>query len=535
MLSLNIVILVESNNELPKPRMPSSHLRFLHVRSLRTVVLVPSNKVHAIAQNEAASRGRSDLSSHGSAWRAARTLLKMLTNSLSCTAVAWLLVFCVSEGNLLSAESPEQQTYLEFLAVKIVWFDSFYWSLVIATSVHKLLPERFATRRGQSKLSFVRIAAKLVPPLLPFVVGVTLLSLGGGAGIACLPSSTRKYKADLYWTLVCCAFFVTAADVYTRHIFKTETVAGRERELKRLGGQGPGKGATSRRRKSPTKAQYLHVDCQSLPFCVFSLLAAAYAHIVSSISMKTQWNLAAFAIASVALKLLFQEAMKGYLSRQRQLPTNRSIAILVAVPTILVDTQLRTVLLCQDSLSSTLVSSIVLAVVEIAIRMVKTLQVMHKVRRIEAQEMPPPLANLTTKPEHSSTSTDRVVRVRKLLALHAAEVYSDMNAEYIAMGCSYGILFIFGSHARFNLGGADDAANASHGISPITIVTQVGVELIVDFVASALEIRLGVDFESFNEDGAYLAFFMMVVSVTNIHIPSGIYLRTRYLKGIIQA
>ncbi|KAL3658447.1 hypothetical protein V7S43_016580 [Phytophthora oleae] len=370
----------------------------------------------------------------------------MLSNSLSCTAVAWLLVFCVSLGNVLSGQPPEQQTYLEFLAVKIVWFDAFYWSLVIATSVHKLMSEQFTTPGGQSKLSFVRIAAKLVTPLLPFVLGVTFLSLGGGAGIACLPSSTRKFKADLYWTLVCCAFFVTAADVYTRHIFKTETVAGRERELKRLERQRSRKERVSGHRKTPTRAQYLHVYCQSLPFCVFSLLAAAYAHVVSSISMKTQWNLTAFAVASVALKLLFQEAMKGYLSRQRQIPANRSIAILVAVPTILVDTQLRTVLLCQDSLSSTLVSSILLAVVEIVLRMVKTLQVMHKVRRIESQGNSPPeirsqIQHSIVKPSsHSSASRsrsspmDRVVRVRKLLALHAAEVYSDMNAEYIAMG-----------------------------------------------------------------------------------------------------
>ncbi|KAK1929820.1 hypothetical protein P3T76_014666 [Phytophthora citrophthora] len=509
-------------------------IQVVHVRSLRSSLLslVPSSKVLPV-NHRILVQNNSD----GSARRAARTLAKMLSNSLSCTAVAWLLVFCVSMGNVLSGQPPEKQTYLEFLAVKIAWFDAFYWILVIATSVHKLLSEEFATPDGQSKLSFIRITAKLVPPLLPFVFGVTLLSLGGGAAIACLPPTTRKFKADLYWTLVCCAFFVTAADVYTRHIFKTETVAGKTRELKRLRSR---KEHETEHRKSPTRAQYLHVYCQSLPFCVFSLLAAAYAHIVSSISMKTQWNLTAFAVASVALKLLFQEAMKGYLSRQRQIPANRSIAILVAVPTILVDTQLRTVLLCQDSLSSTLVSSILLAVVEIVLRMVKTLEVMHKVRRIKSQNNSPPEAgaqiqviqNATVKPStHSSTARsrsspmDRMVRVRKLLTLHAAEVYSDMNAEYIAMGCSYGILFFFGSHARFSLGGADDSTNVSHAVSPITIATQVGIELVVDFVASSLEIRLGVDFESFNDDGAYLAFFMMVVSVTNIHISSGIYLR----------
>ncbi|KAG6960702.1 hypothetical protein JG688_00009477 [Phytophthora aleatoria] len=39
-------------------------------------------------------------------------------------------------------------------------------------------------------------------------------------------------------------------------------------------------------------------------------------------------------------------------------------------------------------------------------------------------------------------------RAHRLLSLHAAEIYSDMHAEYIAMGCSYAILFFFGAHPK---------------------------------------------------------------------------------------
>ncbi|RLN68260.1 hypothetical protein BBJ29_000821 [Phytophthora kernoviae] len=113
-----------------------------------------------------------------------------------------------------------------------------------------------------------------------------------------------------------------------------------------------------------------------------------------------------------------------------------------------------------------------------------------------------------------------------LKLLHGAEVYSDMNTEYIAIGF-YGILLFFGSHPRFNLGSGDDVAREIHVVYPVAVVLQIGIELIVDFVASAIEIRLGVDFESFNENGPYLAIFMMVVSVTNIHISSGIYLHAQ--------
>jgi hypothetical protein len=124
-----------------------------------------------------------------------------------------------------------------------------------------------------------------------------------------------------------------------------------------------------------------------------------------------------------------------------------------------------------------------------------------------------PRTGVDTKPS-STTSAAKLntSTAKKMTALHAVEVYTDMNAEYIAMGCSYAILFFFGSHAKFNLG---DQSGASYAIFPV--------ELVVDFVSSVLEIRLGVDFESFNQDGAYLAFFMMVIAVTNIHISSGIY------------
>lgn len=60
----------------------------------------------------------------------------------------------------------------------------------------------------------------------------------------------------------------------------------------------------------------------------------------------------------------------------------RSMVIIVATPTIMVDTQLRTVLMCQDSASLKLVGSVLLAVGEVAFRVAKTLFVTRKARRI---------------------------------------------------------------------------------------------------------------------------------------------------------
>ncbi|GMF24877.1 unnamed protein product [Phytophthora lilii] len=127
----------------------------------------------------------------------------------------------------------------EFDAVKIMWFDAFYWTIGLATSVYKLLPERFVSHPTQDRLSFVQVLAKLAPPMLPLVVSVTLMSVGGAIGIASLPVAFRKFRLELYWSFICCAFFVAAVDTQTRHFYKMETVAGQMREQSRLQAKPP--------------------------------------------------------------------------------------------------------------------------------------------------------------------------------------------------------------------------------------------------------------------------------------------------------
>ncbi|KAK1929819.1 hypothetical protein P3T76_014665 [Phytophthora citrophthora] len=221
----------------------------------------------------------------------------------------------------------------------------------------------------------------------------------------------------------------------------------------------------------------------------------------------------------------------------------RSMAITVAAPTILIDTQLRTVLLCQDNASMTVVGSLLLAVAEICVRVVKTAFVQWHVHRLQtqhSQQQTPvlPIVPNTKSPTRinfvhvapvRTTSSMRIIdpiedRVHRVLSLHAAEIYADMNAEYIAMGCSYGILFFFGSHPKYQLGNGTNSSSRWTN-SSITGL-QFGLEMIVDFVSCALEIRRGTDFEQFHKENSFLAVFMMAVALVNVHISSGIYLHS---------
>ncbi|OWZ09146.1 hypothetical protein PHMEG_00018195 [Phytophthora megakarya] len=272
-----------------------------------------------------------------------------------------------------------------------------------------------------------------------------------------------------------------------------------------------------------------------------ALFATAYVHVVSSIKIDRQQDLAVFALCSISLKVLLQEIAKHFLSKKRRTPNMRTLTITVATPTILVDTQLRTVLLCQDNVSMTVVGSLLLALAEVCFRVVKTAYVQWLVHRIRAKR--PQHPTLAISPDGKvpvkilrvyvapirTTSSMQIIdpiqdRVHRLLLLHAAEIYADMYAEYIAMGCSYGILFFFSSHPKYQLGNSESSSSrwSNAGITAL----QLGLEVVVDFVACALEIRRGIDFEHFNQEDSFLAVFMVSIALVNVHISSGIYLRS---------
>ncbi|KAG6615561.1 uncharacterized protein IUM83_05160 [Phytophthora cinnamomi] len=133
------------------------------------------------------------------------------------------------------------------------------------------------------------------------------------------------------------------------------------------------------------------------------------------------------------------------------------------------------------------------------------------------------MKTLTMTPTHEPASSSDFPE-QKLLSLRTAEVYADMCAEYIAMGSSYTILYFFGSNPKFHLGNDDTAAFINDGYLA-TIVLQLGIEVVVDFVATSLEISMGVDFEIFNRDDTFLALFMVGIATLNVHISSGVYLK----------
>ncbi|GMF14184.1 unnamed protein product [Phytophthora lilii] len=95
-----------------------------------------------------------------------------------------------------------------------------------------------------------------------------------------------------------------------------------------------------------------------------------------------QWELLAFTSASIALKLILLELAKYLMISSRRPVSRRVMVTLVATPTILVDTQIRMVLLRQSSTNVSVVGTVLLAGLEIAVRAVKSLVVQRQTRGI---------------------------------------------------------------------------------------------------------------------------------------------------------
>ncbi|GMF20015.1 unnamed protein product [Phytophthora fragariaefolia] len=419
----------------------------------------------------------------------------------------------------------------------MIWFWFFCWVFTIAECVAKLLPETFATGSISSKLSAMQISIKLVRAMFVHVVLVTAMSIGVGSVIASHHFIHETLKADVYWPMMCYNFILTVTDAHTRHIFKAETVSGQARAIRqsRRARQLTTQNLTHRR--SPSFGQFRRVFVQNLALVISGLFAGAFVHVASSIQMRQKWELVVFAMCSQMIKLLIQAAAKFYLGKRKRTPSLRTMAIIVAAPTILVDTQLRTVILRLDSKSLTLAGSVLLSIAKMALRVMTAQMMRHQIRKTLVK-FPLPRLNpqrgvvqlirfqsvVVATGSLLSPELEGVARIQKLTALHAAEVYADMHGEYIAMCCAYVIIVCFGSNPRFSLGG-NASTSTTHTFELSTVLVQMGVELVVDAIAIPLEIRFGVHFEKFHKDDAFLAIFMVLVAIVNIHIASGVYMR----------
>ncbi|GAB9474464.1 hypothetical protein Gpo141_00011587 [Globisporangium polare] len=240
------------------------------------------------------------------------------------------------------------------------------------------------------------------------------------------------------------------------------------------------------------------------------------------------------------------------------------MAAIVGVPTIMIDTQMRIVLLRAQSANMPLSGTLAMALVEVCLRTGKSFHIKHKIKHAKAKsELPSVIAvagarrsglfarrTTTLGPSASAAASEplssppdpkaefEIWRLR-LLHCHAAEVYIDMFAEYVALGCSYVIVSFCWDHPKFLLSRYQDMeenetqslgciqnqslSKLLGGSHVILVVWQLGAEIIVDYISCLLEI--GINFQPLQRQAFFLAALLIWATTGNVAISSNVFLQ----------
>ncbi|GMF54077.1 unnamed protein product [Phytophthora fragariaefolia] len=399
---------------------------------------------------------------------------------------------------------------------------------------------------------------RLVRSSFPYFVAAVGVTLPFSCLIAHLTSTTApnvfKYKPDCFMNTLAGAGYFAGISKVVSQIYHEETDQGRDRLRSRK--QKCQKStslrdptATTRRRKSEVSRRF-HTPSfwkkyvKVIPVALPSFLTCTIVQVLSQLHLvdRNPIVLTSFAIAIVIVKLLVQELVEHYLF-QRRVRSIRAMCLVVGIPTVLIDTQTRIILLGTNSREGAIMGTIVMALLEITLRSVKAALVLwaiHRRRPVRRTDFASrldaivsmfrrPVAPLPCNSADSPISMDdkTFVEWRCLMQrFYIAELNADMYAEYVSIGCSSSVFFFYGHHARYPLLRRSDSSVTTaldlktwRAEQLSILALQIGVEVLVDFVSIAFEMAVGIDFDQIKHS----------LSVEELQLPveTGTVLQTR--------
>ncbi|OWZ10053.1 hypothetical protein PHMEG_00017153 [Phytophthora megakarya] len=353
-----------------------------------------------------------------------------------------------------------------------------------------------------------------------------------------------KYKFDCYVNTLATHGLFTGISLTMKKIYYRESCQGRDRLAQQKQNQ------SKKKLTSDTKGivtshpvpvgsrkqilSYWRLYIKEFPKSLPAAVAGTFVHVLSQQRIMDRGNMVitCFLIASFVLKFAIQDAIKRYIHKHR-IRSVRVMCAAVALPTVLIDTQTRIILLGTQSTHLLALGTFGMAFFEICLRVGKSHYVMRTIRNHEAN-IPSGRKSTTASSKKNITGKSRSIaptpsRIEfemwrgRVLAFHVAEIYADTYAEYIAIGCSASILVFFGNHPHYSLLRKLDSVPQLSTQLPI-LGFQVFVEILVDFISTALEMMAGIDFDLNRNVAAFLALFLAAIAVLNINISVGVYL-----------
>jgi hypothetical protein len=322
-------------------------------------------------------------------WKALRALHWVLRNSLTSSAAAWVFALCFSSGAwVVTGRGPACQSRTEFRVAHTAWFSLSFTVLVILNVALRLLPERFVDERVPIS-SVVKLARILRLMAARGALVHALLAVGCDVLLSYMLHASR---IDIYVSALCAFHVLASSDAAARDIFRTRTMRGR---MPRAPTARPGrlqtevKQVASKTVSAPVgvgrprsrRTLLLRSWRASLPLVFSSLLAIGYVHAVAVLVLTrgeedtSRARVVLFVAGSLVLKVATQEGAKRLLLARGRSPAQNVAMTLIATPTLLIDIQMRVVLLQLGSSAgaAAAVGTAVLAGIEITVRVSKML------------------------------------------------------------------------------------------------------------------------------------------------------------------
>jgi hypothetical protein len=303
--------------------------------------------------------------------------------------------------------------------------------------------------------------------------------------------------------------------------------------------------------QNPYWRRYFQALCRSTHVALIAALAASLVHICSAFDLlSTNLALLQFSIVSVVLKALVLTVTKRIALKQGS--TNlRKIYVLAAVPTVLINTQVRLAILRCNGSGSTIIGFVQLGLLEPLMRITKVWHLQHTIKRMENEQTQvqsrkktmvahqiavSPAPNATGRPRspssHLACRATIIISHQNVLHFHAAESHADMCSEYIAIACSTAIYFFLQHDPRFGWHepGEVDSHEWSH--TAIVVLLQVGIEIPVDFMCCLFELANGVPLRASESLGGFLTAVFTSSALVSVSISAFLFIHSANYQAL---
>ncbi|GMG17234.1 unnamed protein product [Phytophthora fragariaefolia] len=468
---------------------------------------------------------------------AARIQLLVIRNALACVICAVVTNGCFFLGNIFSLKPSAKQTRSEFLMATLIWSAASFSFIMLVAHLPSLMTQRFL-KFPDYRPGVWFCAKKLVNDSIPYFVATVACMTGIGLLVQHVPALMQyffRYKLHFYLGDFCNLIFTAGITMTVRRIYYIETQQGRDRsctmKLKATSHSLPQVKTGAKPFRPPS---FWREYRKKLPDATLVALAGGYVHAVSSFRILDRGGLAIalFALFGIILKLAIQETAKRYIVK-RGVHSIHTMCVLVGVPTVLINTQTRIVLLGTQTNALLVTGTFGMSLAEVSLRAGKAVYIVWTIRRRAKADGDPyqhfSHTTSTSKSRKSSVSPSLASPLvnwrfqqwrRQVLSYHTAELTADMYAEYIAIGCSQSIMFWYATHPFYPALRLDAGGNASElGIvrwrinQIVMLAFQFVIVVIVDYICVVMEMAIGIEFNRIKGLSAFLGVLFMAMAV----------------------